>query len=122
MQRELGFGDGFGQAAGVLKWLVIAQLINTATGSVGVILSMTGSQKAAMWTLVFAVFLKLACSFLLIPVLGAEGAAIGTFVMLLTQNLLQLVLVKSRTGLDPSFLGLLGRFRSRPLGESGVGL
>lgn len=117
----LGFGEGFSDVSSTLKWLVVAQTLNALAGSVGVILEMTGNQGASMWTMFIAVVVKVVCSLTLVPRYGAEGAAIGTLLMLATQNTLQLILVKKRLGVDPSLLSLFWRHPA-PFGEKGGGL
>jgi len=87
------FGSGFESGTAALRILVIGQAVNMATGSVGFILIMVGRTG---WDLVVygaSFVLDLAVAFVLVPHLGAEGAAVAQAVTLVASNTARLYLV-----------------------------
>lgn len=71
------FGISSRAAMIMLSVLAVGQLVNVATGSVGLLLNMCGQQVAAFWCNLFSAGLLVCTSFLLIPVFGGIGAAIA---------------------------------------------
>jgi O-antigen/teichoic acid export membrane protein len=67
--------------------LVFSQLINTMSGSVGVILNMTGKEKVFRNILSIALVINITLNILLIPRFGIEGAAIASATSLVFWNL-----------------------------------
>jgi len=61
----------------MLAVLAVGQLVNIASGSVGLLLNMCGQQVTAFWCNVFSSILLVCTSFALIPVFGGVGAAIA---------------------------------------------
>ncbi len=72
------FGEGFQEAYGALIILALAQLCNSSTGSVGFMLQMTGKERWFMVNYVVSAAVNALCNVVLIPALGATGAAVGT--------------------------------------------
>lgn len=105
------FGSEFREAAPHLLLLSIAQFINVCTGSVGVLLNMTGNEKI-MRNLVFCVggsgFLM---AMALIPLLGIWGATISLIAAIVGQNLLAAwyVNVKLNIKVIPGWRLLVGK-------------
>jgi len=93
------FGDEFRKGALVLIVLSIGQFINVSTGAVGYLLMMTGHEKLMGKILIFTAFFSVLISFILIPVLGVLGAAIGSAVAMVLQNLISMVYVRCRLGI-----------------------
>lgn len=82
------FGDEFIKGSGILIILCIGQVVNSISGSVGVILQMTGYQKVYQNIVLLALFLNLVLNFILVPVYGAEGAAVATVISISSWNIL----------------------------------
>ena len=81
------FGKEFLGARVALLILVFSQLINTMSGSVGVILNMTGKEKVFRNILSIALVINITLNILLIPRFGIEGAAIASATSLVFWNL-----------------------------------
>jgi len=94
------FGDGYVAASHLLIILLVGQLINVLSGSVGYLLNMTGNErdlnKVAIATCVLVVFLNLT----LIPHFGVVGAAISTSISISFQNIVAALCVKKRLGFN----------------------
>lgn len=82
------FGSDFSGGALTLQILSIGQFINVATGSVGILLVMSGHEREYRNVQIVAACVVLALSYLLIPLYGAVGAAIGAAAALIVQNVL----------------------------------
>jgi O-antigen/teichoic acid export membrane protein len=87
------FGGEFGSGTAALRILLIGQFVNVVTGSVGFILIMAGRTgwDLAVYAASFA--LDLVVALLLVPHLGAEGAAVAQAVTLAASNGARLYLV-----------------------------
>lgn len=81
------FGEQFRAGASSLAILTVGQFVSVAIGSVGYLLIMTGREKAERNIAISFAALNVVLNFLLIPVLGIEGAAISTSVSLAVRNL-----------------------------------
>jgi O-antigen/teichoic acid export membrane protein len=82
------FGSDFSGGALTLQILSIGQFINVATGSVGILLVMSGHEREYRNVQIVAAGVVLVLSYLLIPQYGAVGAAIGAAAALIVQNVL----------------------------------
>ena len=107
------FGSEFQnpQAAASLAILSIGQLINVASGSVGLLLIMMQAERYVARVLTLSTALNILLNAALIPPLGLIGAAIATAVSTILWNLLLVVLVVRRFGLDPTVLPTRALFR-----------
>lgn len=90
------FGDEFVSGGSVLILLCLGQLINSMSGSVGVILQMTGKQKVYQYIVIVALFLNIILNFTLIPKFGIVGAAIATVVSISSWNVIGAVYLKRK--------------------------
>jgi len=72
------FGSDFPQASSSLSILALGQLINAFTGVGGYLMTMTGYQTLAAWIVGVSAALNISLNWVLIPILGLEGAAIST--------------------------------------------
>lgn len=106
------FGSEFRSGGDALIIIACGQLVNVATGSVGALLMMTGHEREAGTAVACGLAATAALSALLVPLLGIEGAALGTSASIATLNLIMLVLVHRRLGIDASVLGNLSRARN----------
>ncbi|ERS83715.1 lipopolysaccharide biosynthesis protein [Halomonas sp. PBN3] len=92
------FSSHYSGAVGVVRILVIGQLINVMTGSVMLLLLMADQQRAARNILIFSVVAGSIASLLLIPRYNAEGAAYALLLVLLAQNGMAVYVVKKKFG------------------------
>jgi O-antigen/teichoic acid export membrane protein len=81
------FGERFEAAAGVLRLLLLGQIVNAATGSVGFLMTMTGQERAAALLNGGALLGHVALSILLIPGFGIYGVAFTEALTLALLNL-----------------------------------
>jgi O-antigen/teichoic acid export membrane protein len=93
------FGEDFKGASPYLVCLAIAQFVNVATGSVGVLLIMTGGERCMRKIVICTGCVSLALSLSLCPHYGAWGATIATVVALVIQNLMAAWWVNKRLGI-----------------------
>jgi O-antigen/teichoic acid export membrane protein len=100
------FGTGFPDAYPALLVLLAGGLVNSFTGSVGYFLIMTGHQRSALFILSGALAVSVTVNVLLIPSMGATGAAIASSLGLASWNLVMAVHVRRRIGVDPTAIGL----------------
>ena len=103
------FGNEFTKAWPVLCVLVVGQLVNASTGAVGYLMSLTGHQLTSMIVYASAAALQIVLSLLLVPKLGAVGAAIASAVSMSCWNICLVIYVWRRLRLDPTI------FRARRL-------
>lgn len=102
------FGPEFVQGENLLRIIAVAQLINVTTGSVGFLLNMTGHEKLMRNIAIGSNAVGLAAFFILIPLLGALGAALSLSLTLVIQNIIALVFVWQKLGIwmlpTPNFI------------------
>lgn len=82
------FGDEYQESAMVLAILAIGYYVNAAFGFNGLILRVFGRVRYLVTVDLLTAIAGLAASALLIPMLGAVGAAMGATLIFITQNLL----------------------------------
>ncbi len=81
------FGAEFVIAKTTLLILLIGQIVNAMSGSVGFILQMTGKETVYQNILLLALVINISLNIILIPKFGIEGAAIASAFSLLFWNL-----------------------------------
>jgi O-antigen/teichoic acid export membrane protein len=99
------FGTDFLAGHTAMLILCVAQSLNVAMGSVGVLLLMTGYEREAGIGMGMAVLLNITLNLLLIPVWGMNGAAAASALSIICWNLILLVLVIKRLAINPTILG-----------------
>jgi len=87
------FGANFRDGALLLVILATGQFVNVATGSVGILLIMTGHERSVRNASVVAGLLNIGLNALLIPSWGALGAATATAISIAILNLICLFFV-----------------------------
>jgi O-antigen/teichoic acid export membrane protein len=87
------FGPNYYKSQYALIILLIGQIINSLSGSVGLYLNMTARQKILLYFLVFAAILNIVFNIILIPKYGIEGAAISTSFSLIFWNIAGVIYV-----------------------------
>jgi O-antigen/teichoic acid export membrane protein len=93
------FGSEFVAAAPILMILVVAQLVNVATGSVSFLLSMTGHQRVMRNVVLMTGVVTIGMSLLCIPYFGIWGALIANATALVMQNLVAAYKVNKLLGI-----------------------
>jgi O-antigen/teichoic acid export membrane protein len=93
------FGETFEQAYILLPLLGTGLLARAAAGPAEQLLAMTGHERAGAWIAGAALLVNLVLNLLLVPVIGAIGAAIGTSIALAAQAILLMALAKRRLGI-----------------------
>jgi O-antigen/teichoic acid export membrane protein len=107
------FGSEFRSGVPAVVVLVLAQLFAAACGPQQHLLTMTGQERAAGYSLAVAVAANLAIAALLVGSMGLLGAALASAASLAGWNCFILAMVWRRLGLRPGLL--------RPRGAGGAG-
>lgn len=81
------FGNEFAQAETALIILVIGNFISSITGSVGILLQMTGHQHQYNKIIMTAALTSIGLNIFLVPKMGITGAAIASTAAKIIQNL-----------------------------------
>jgi O-antigen/teichoic acid export membrane protein len=87
------FGDKFVSGAYVLMILTGGQFINAITGSVSVLLVMSGNERLHRNSFIFSMIICVTLNFILVPTFGLIGAAIATAVGNAAKNICAAYLV-----------------------------
>jgi O-antigen/teichoic acid export membrane protein len=98
------FGADFSQGKNALIILSLGQLVNASTGSVGVLLNMTGNERYTALSAGVGLCINIIFNVFLIPVMGISGAAIATASSLAIVNLLKVFWVRQKLGYYPTQL------------------
>jgi O-antigen/teichoic acid export membrane protein len=94
------FGPQFSDGTGPLRILALGQLVNVATGSVGVLLVMTGHEKLMRNIVAASAALNLLGNLVLVPRYGAIGAATSTAFSLAFMNIVSWLMVRKKLHID----------------------
>lgn len=103
---RLLFGAEFVPAAGIAQVLNLGQVVNAALGMSGALLVMHGRETTVTRATIAAMAVNLVLGVLLVPRIGAMGAAIASSASLTVLNLATLVAARRATGIDTSVVGL----------------
>jgi len=101
------FGSEFTQGQNSLIILCVGQLVNVATGSVGLLLSMTGHERYTLISRGGSTILNVVLNALLIPRWGIEGAAIATASSTILLNVENTIWVRKKLGIHCTAFGKL---------------
>ena len=93
------FGSEFEVGASVLVILAAGQMVNAATGPMGVLLVMSGRESDVFRATAVAAVTNTVLNLILIPSLGIEGAAIATAISLVVVNGIVIRFVAKRLGI-----------------------
>jgi O-antigen/teichoic acid export membrane protein len=99
------FGKGFASAFVPLLILLLGYCAVAAMGEVGFMLSMTRYQKQATFFALIGIVVNGLTSWMLVPSLGAVGAAIGAAFSMLAWRYLALRFVIKNLGVNPAIIG-----------------
>lgn len=103
-KRILGlFGEEFIVGSSVLIILLVGQVINSFSGSTGLILQMTGYQKVYQHIVTIALFINILLNLVLTPIYGAVGTAIATVISLGVWNISAAVFIKRKLHIESYF-------------------
>jgi O-antigen/teichoic acid export membrane protein len=97
---SLVFGEAYGVGGTALGILCAGQLANAATGSLTLILNMTGHERDTVMGLGSAAIVNVILNLLLIPRFGIEGAAAATAISVAAWNALLLRKLHARLGIS----------------------
>ena len=95
------FGDGYASGRNVVIILAGAMLVATGCGMVDMVLAMAGRTSWNLINVLIALAVTIGLDVLLIPRLGALGAAIGLACAMVANNVLPLIQVGRAVGLHP---------------------
>ncbi|MCK8480549.1 oligosaccharide flippase family protein [Psychroserpens algicola] len=95
------FGEEFKLGGQVLILLLIAQVINTSTGSVGMMLNMTGLERVSRNSAIIIAVLSIIGYLLLIPKYGLIGIGITKLVVVLVQSGYAVFMLYSKQHIQP---------------------
>jgi O-antigen/teichoic acid export membrane protein len=96
------FGDKFVDGMAALIILGVGQVIRAATGSLGMLLVMSGNEKNAAKMLCITSLLNIIMNLLLIPQLGINGAAIATLISTVIWSSLLLIVIIRKIKINPT--------------------
>ena len=97
---EFIYGEDFRAALPILKILIVGQLINVFSGASGLLLSLAGQQKPLLLSTIWSTMLLVFLAWVLVPVFGAEGAALATCTGIIIQNIMMVYFAKQRLGVS----------------------
>ena len=103
------FGPEFVASDVILNVLVASALIDVALGLGPVTMGMTGHQRAAFLAVAMTAVVRVVAGLLLIPSLGAVGAAYGAMLSVVVYNLATLGYARLRLGVDVTPIGFRPR-------------
>jgi O-antigen/teichoic acid export membrane protein len=95
------FGTGYAAAAPVVWTLAAAMLVATGCGMVDMVLAMAGRTRWNLYNVLLALSTMVLLDLLLIPRLGAAGAALGLAAAVLVNNLVPLAQIWRHLGVHP---------------------
>jgi O-antigen/teichoic acid export membrane protein len=93
------FGPAFAQNSAVLVILAIGQIVNTCSGPVSILLTMSGEERLVMTIAAFVAILNILLNLALVPSYGIIGAGFATAISLSAQNLIAAYLVYRHLGI-----------------------
>ncbi len=95
------FGQEFAQGSSALVLLSLGQLIIVLFGPVGILLQMTGKERAFRNNVIASALTTLVTAVILIPPYAVMGAAVSAVIGILMLNTLSLISVRKRLGINP---------------------
>jgi O-antigen/teichoic acid export membrane protein len=105
------FGDEFKSAYLPLLILLLGQMVNSATGSVGFLLNMTGNEVQTANNTGVAAIINIVISLALVPILGMIGAAIASASSMTIWNILHWWRVYQKLGINSLAFNIFNKER-----------
>jgi O-antigen/teichoic acid export membrane protein len=93
------FGAAYQSADRILVYLIVGQCINALCGTVGVLMTMTNLQREHARIVSAGAVTMLVLGFVLIKILGAEGAALAMAITMSLTNIAMVFAVKRKLGI-----------------------
>ncbi|MDZ7362314.1 MAG: oligosaccharide flippase family protein [candidate division KSB1 bacterium] len=93
------FGAPYQSADMILVLLIVGQCVNAFSGTVGVLMTMTNLQREHARIVSVSAVVMLALGYLLIKIIGAEGAALATAITMSLANVWMVIVVKKELGI-----------------------
>ena len=84
--------------------LLAGQMVNSMTGSVAYLMTITGQQNEVIRVFFFSVLINVIGNFCLIPWYGTVGAAVATALSVIFWNILLFIRVIKTMGLNPTII------------------
>jgi O-antigen/teichoic acid export membrane protein len=103
------FGEDFVIARSALLMLVLGQMVNAMTGSVGIFMNMTGSQSVLRNIVVVVSLLSVLGNLIIIPEYGINGAAFVVMMAAIIMNVVLAVYAQWKLGFITYYFPLLSR-------------
>lgn len=100
------FGTEYVDGYTVLVIMSVSHLFNVASGSVALLLNMTGMEKQVLISMTIAATINVILNIILIPIYNIEGAAITSLLTTIFWNIWLINISKRSIKIDPSFLSL----------------
>ncbi|MEM8827790.1 MAG: flippase [Cyanobacteria bacterium P01_G01_bin.19] len=107
------FGTEFVAARWSMTILILGQLVNVGSGSVGYLMKMTGHHRQCAYVLGCSAILNLTLNAILIPTIGILGGAIATAASMALWNIWLHQLVVKYLGVRPSIVSTFRSFRNQ---------
>jgi O-antigen/teichoic acid export membrane protein len=101
------FGESYTEAYTVLIILALGQLINTACGQTGVLLSMTGNERRLLKYVVLSNLISVALLFTGVPIFGAVFGAIAIAAGFVGWNIMAAIWAFRHLKVNPTILAFL---------------
>lgn len=101
------FGSEFVTGKWAMIALVLGQLVNVGSGSVGYLLIMTGHQNQCAQVIGICALINIVLNFIAIPPLGILGAGLATGLSMAVWNIWLNTLVVKHLGVNPSIVAAL---------------
>jgi O-antigen/teichoic acid export membrane protein len=101
------FGPEYRSAVGIAAIIAIGAAASAITGPTGMVLLMTGHQKAGLWITVLSTILYLGLLFILVPKYSVAGAAVASSAGVTVRNVLQALWIWRASGLNTTPLSLV---------------
>ena len=102
------FGEEFAPAYVPLVILAIGQLVNALTGSVAVLLNMTGHEQATAQGMTISAIANVVLNLILVPLWGSNGAALASAVTFTTWNIILWIAVHKKLQINSMAFDLFG--------------
>ncbi|MBK5270180.1 MAG: polysaccharide biosynthesis C-terminal domain-containing protein, partial [Bacteroidia bacterium] len=83
------------------------QLINILSGSVGLLLMMTGNQRFSIYSLAISTIFNIIFNIILVPPYGIVGASIASAGSLVIWNFLMYFFVRRKINIRPTAFGVI---------------
>lgn len=97
------FGEEYSTGTVILIILCLGQMVNSFSGSVGIILQMIGKQKIYQNFILIALFINVVLTLILTPRYGSIGAATATVISMIFWNIGSAIYLKKNEGIKSYF-------------------